>query len=369
MKRFRAMFRKEVNQVRADRRLAFSLIVPPLLQVLLFGFALDVEVNELRIGVVDPSRSAESRELVASITSNPVFHLRGYYASIHELEDDLNRGRLDVGLVIPVDFAKDRLRGRSVRVQLILNAVNANTATISEGYVRALISAYNAQVTGVPGKPQAGPLTADVTFLYNPGLVTSWYIVTGVFGVLLVLNASIVAVAAMIKEKETGTVEQLLMTPASSTEVIAAKMAPLFVLLFGMATVVIVVAKAVFDVPMRGSIPLLACAAALCLLTGIALGTLLSTVSASAQQAQLLALFINPPMATLSGALTPIEAMPKWLQPVTLINPIRHFGEISRGILVKGAGLAELYLNFLALTGFAFILLAISVWRFRKQLT
>jgi ABC-2 type transport system permease protein len=121
-------------------------------------------------------------------------------------------------------------------------------------------------------------------------------------------------------------------------------------------------------VPVRGNLLLLGFSAALCLLTGIAIGTLLSTVSASAQQAQLLVLFINPPMATLSGALTPIEAMPEWLQPVTLINPVRHFGEIARGILIRGAGAGDLYPNLLALTAFAVTLLAISVWRFRRQL-
>lgn len=366
MSRFRALFRKELNQIKGDRRLVMSLIVPPMLQILLFGFALDADVNNLRIGVVDASRSAPSRELVANLTSSSVLRMQGYYASSGDLEADLNRGRLEVGLVIPANFNDKQARGDSAPVQLLLNAVNANTATIAEGYTRALISAYNEE-SGPPRQLQAG-VSARVALLYNPGLVGSWFIVTGTLGILLVLNGSLVAAASLIKEKESGTVEQLLMTPAGSTEVITAKIAPLFILLLGMATLVLIVIRLAFHVPFRGSFLLLSVASALCLLTGIAIGTLLSTVSTSAQQAQLLALFINPPMATLSGALTPIEAMPEWLQPVTLFNPIRHFGAISRGVMIRGAGLEDLYPNFLALTAFALTLLAISVWRFRKQL-
>jgi ABC-2 type transport system permease protein len=351
MNRLAALFRKELNQIKRDRRLVFSLIIPPVLQILLFGFALDADVNNLRIGVVDLARTHESRDLVSSVTTNGVFRMTGYYASVNDLEAELNRSHLDIGLVIPY---------RGDDVQLLLNAVNANTATIAEGYTRAMVAAHNRQPPVV---------STNVALLYNPGLVGSWFIVTGTFGILLVLNASLVSAAALIKEKESGTVEQLLMTPANSTEVIVAKVAPLFLLLMGMAVLVLIVVKLVFDVPIRGNLLLLAFAAALCLLTGIAIGTLLSAVSKSAQQAQLLVLFINPPLATLSGALTPVEAMPQWLQPVTLLNPVMHFAAIARGVLIKGAGIADLYSNFLALAAFALTLFTIGVLRFRKQLT
>jgi ABC-2 type transport system permease protein len=366
MSRLGALFRKELNQIRRDKRLVISLIIPPLMQIIFFGYALDAEVSDLRIGVVDTSRSSESRELIADITSNRVFRMSGYYGSVGDIEAELNRNRLDVGLAIPPDFGRRRAGGETVQVQLLLNAVNANTATIAEGYTRALIAAYNQRhasdsVTYVP-------VRATVALLYNPGLVGSWFIVTGVFGILLVLNGTLVAGAALIREKESGTVEQLLMTPASSTEVIVAKIAPLFLLLMGMAALVMGVIRLVFGVPAHGNPLLFAVAAALCLLTGIAIGTLISTVSRSAQQAQLLTLFVNPPLAVLSGALTPVEAMPEWLQVATLLNPVRHFAVISRGVLLKGSGMADLYPEFLALTLFAGTLLAFSVWRFRKQL-
>ena len=358
-KRFVALFHKELNQIRRDRRLVMSLIVPPLLQILLFGFALDADVTNLRIGVVDQSRSPESRDLVAYVTSNRVFQMQGYVGSTEELQRRMDRGDLDIGLVVPNDYHRLRAGQRQSRLQLLLNAVNANTATIAEGYTRAMISAFNGQQS---------PIQMRVALLFNPGQVGSWFIVTGTFGVLLVLNGSIVAANSMIKEKESGTVEQLLMTPANATEVIAAKIAPLFLLLLGMTTIVLIAVKLAFQVPLRGYLLLLYGAAALCLLTGIAIGTILATFAASAQQAQLLALFINPPMATLSGALTPIEAMPEWLQPVTIVNPVRHFAAISRGVMIKGSGVEDLYPNFVALALFSFVLLSISVWRFRKQL-
>lgn len=362
--RFGALFRKELAQVKGDRRLAMSLVVPPVLQVLLFGFALDSQVKNLDMGVVDQSRTKESRELVTAFTNNEAFRLDAYYASTEQLQEKLTRGELDAGLVIDTDFAKLRNSGRPANIQLLLNAVNANTATIAEAYSEGILADYLGRE--FPGR--APPVTSKVAILYNPGLHTSWFIVPGVFGVLLILNGSLVAASAMIKEKETGTVEQLLMTPAGALEIVLAKIAPLFLLLMMMTLLVLTVVTGVFQIPIRGSFFLLYGAAALCVLTGIGIGTLLATFSSSAQQTQLLAFFVNPPLATLSGALTPIEAMPKWLQPLTLLNPIRHFAEIARGVFLKASGVAELYPNLLALGFFAAVAFGLSMWRFRKQL-
>jgi ABC-2 type transport system permease protein len=159
------------------------------------------------------------------------------------------------------------------------------------------------------------------------------------------------------------------MTPASSLEMITAKMVPLFVLLMTMVVLVITVARVVFGIPFRGSPVLLLAACACCVLTGIGLGTFVSTFARSASQTQLISFFINPPLAMLSGGLTPIEAMPKWVQPLTLLNPIAHFATIARSVLVKGAGLDVVYPNMLALVALASLFVGISAWRFRKQLS
>ena len=355
---------KELRQIRRDRRLTISLIVPPTLQILLFGFALDSDVRNLRLGVVDESRTAESRELISVLTQNPTFRLTGSYATPDALGDELGLGRLDVGVVVPYDFAKLRARGRPATVQVLLNAANANTAQIAQGYVEGAVAFLNRDLAGA----RAAPVELRTALLYNPGLVNAWFIVTGVFGTLIILNGSLVSAATMIREKERGTVEQLLMTPASALEIITAKMVPLFVLLMIMVLLVLTVGRVVFGVPFRGSPMLLIAACACCVLTGIGLGTFTSTLARSANQTQLIGFFVNPPLALLSGGLTPIEAMPQWVQPLTLLNPIAHFAAIARSVLVKGAGLDIVYPNLLALVALASLFVAFSAWRFRSQL-
>ena len=363
--RFWALALKELRQIRRDRRLAISLIVPPTLQILLFGFALDAKVRDLRLGVVDESRTAESRELISVLTQNPTFRLAGSYATPETVGRELGIGRLDVAVVVPYDFARRRARGRPATVQVLLNAANANTAQIAQGYVEGAVAFLNRDLGGA----RAGSVELRTALLYNPGLVNAWFIVTGVFGTLIILNGSLVSAATMIREKERGTVEQLLMTPASSLQVITAKMVPLFVLLMTMVVLVIAVARLVFGIPFRGSPPLLLGACACCVLSGIGLGTFVSTFARSASQTQLIGFFINPPLAMLSGGLTPIEAMPKWVQPLTLLNPIAHFAAIARSVLIKGAGLDVVYPNLLALIALASLFVGISAWRFRSQLS
>ncbi|MES1261362.1 MAG: ABC transporter permease, partial [Acidobacteriota bacterium] len=378
-RRLGALIRKEFNQIRRDRRLAISLVVPPTLQLLLFGFALDSTVSNLRLGVVDEAHSPESRELSAVFTESRSFRLAGTYATPDELGQAISVGKVDAGVVIPWDFSKDLRRGRQATVQILINAVNANTAAIAQGYAEGVLQNYNAQLPhgSIHAHPRRiaafdvskpGRVRLIPAFLFNPGLVSAWFIVTGTFGTLLMLNGSLISSAAMIKEREAGTAEQLLMTPASTSEIIIAKITPLFVLLLFMIGLATCLIRFVFHVPIRGSLPLLLTGAALTVLSGIGIGTFIATFTKSAQQAQLMSFFVNPPLASLSGSLTPIEAMPAWMQPLTIVNPIRHFGTIARGVLVKGSGIESLWPNLLALTLFTVVLLGLSVARFRKQL-
>jgi len=378
--RVRALIRKEFAQIRRDRRLAFSLILPPTLQLLLLGFALSATVTNIKLGAVDDSRTPESRELVATLSESKSFKLVSYYASVNQLGDAISRGKVDAGVVIPYDYARDLQRGHTTTVQFLLNAMNANTAAISQGYAEGVIQSYNAglrasgihasfqqmgaQAVSHRGQPQLHP-----AYLYNPGLRDSWFIVTGVFGLLLILNSSLVASGAMVKEREAGTIEQLLMSPATTSEIIIAKIAPLFVLLFLMSILAVIVMKVAFGVPFHGKLPLVLCGAALCILSGISIGTVNATFAKSAQQAQLTAFFINPPLNSTAGALNPVEAMPAWLQPLTVINPIHHFAVIARASMLKGSGFADLWPNFLGLLAITLVLGAVSIWRFRKQLS
>jgi ABC-2 type transport system permease protein len=379
-RRLHSLIVKEFNQIRRDRRLAISLIIPPTVQLLLFGFALNSTVSNLHLGVIDDSRTPESRELASTMTESKSFALGGDYLSLNEMSAAISRGDLDAGIVIPYDFARNLQRGRPTSIQVLLNATNANTAAIGQGYAEGIIQMYNqkllatggihAQFTRVGSNEldRRGEVQLIAAFLFNPGLVSSWYIVTGVFGLLLILNSSLIAASAMVKERERGTMEQLLMTPATTAEIIFAKIWPLFLLLNVMIVFALLMIKFAFDTPFRGNLLLVYLGADLCVLCGIGIGTFIATFTKTAQQSMLTSFFVNPPMSSLSGALTPIEAMPKWMQPITLLNPIRHFSVIARSVFLKGSGLETLWPNFLMLALFTIVLLSLSVWRFRKQL-
>jgi ABC-2 type transport system permease protein len=378
--RLRALVKKELAQTRHDRKLMFSLTVLPVAQLTLVGFALSAAVTNIRLAIVDDSRTPESRELIATLTESKSFRLAGYYSSVDQLGDAVSQGKADAGMVVPYDYARDLLRDRQTTLQFLLNATNANTATISRGYAESMIQRFNAGLLGqgihVRTQPIAGSNLAsrgqvqlEPAFLYNPGLVDSWFIVTGVFGLLLILQSSLICSAAMVREREAGTLEQLLMSPASTSEIIIAKITPLFLLLCVMMFIALGVLKFAFKVPFHGNVLLLLAGGALCILSGISIGTVVSTFSKSAQQAQLTTFFVNPPLSSLSGALNPVEAMPKWLQPLTVLNPIHHFATIARGSTLKGGGFMELWPNFLSLLMITLVLGSLSVWRFRKQLS
>ncbi len=378
--RFLALLRKEFAQMRRDRRLIMSLAVFPTIQLLLFTLVLNATVSNLKLGIIDDSRTPESRGLTATLTESKSFKLAGYYYSVDKLGDAISRGDVDAGVIVPFAYAKDLQRGRPVTVQLLLNAMNANTAAIAQGYAEGVIQTYNADLTGgglhakfvqipVSDITHRGVARLSGAYLYNPGLVASWFVVTGVFGLLLMMNGAMVAATSMVKEREAGTIEQLLMSPAGTYEIIVAKIAPLFAVLFLMVVFAIVLIKVAFDVPFQGGLFVLLCGAALCVLSGIGLGTVIATFTHSAFQAQLTSFFVNPLLTTASGAVTPAEAIPGWLQPLVKINPIRHFSQIARSSMIKGSGFDTLWPDFLVLGIFTFIMVSASVWRFRKQLS
>ena len=383
-----SLFIKEFHQIRRNRRLVILLVIPPTLNIVLFGLALNPTFENLRLGVVDYSRTTESRELVSAFQEGLVFQTQAYYASTNELGEAISRGDLDAGLVVPRDFAEKRARRETVEVQLLVDAVNANTATIAGGYAARIVAGLNQKIassqtprtqsSGSPSGDQSLSLTTNVpvpmrvtprtTLLYNPGLKSAWFITTGMIGLLLVLQGSVVSSASLVREKEIGTIEQLLMTPATGSEIIVAKVLPIFLLLAIDIGLALFVARVAFGVPVRGSLLLFFLASSLCVICGIGLGMMIATFTRTQQQAQLMSFFTNPPLAILSGATTPIEAMPNWLQPITSLNPVKHFAIISRGILLKGSGVEVLYPELLALAAIALVMVSVSAWHFRKQL-
>jgi ABC-2 type transport system permease protein len=312
------------------------------------------------------------------------FNVAHRYTRVQDAEDALNRLKLDLFMVIPPDFDRTLARGQTAHVQVVIDAVDANTAQIAQGFLRTALDEYNISGGGgggVPtakyrsgitfvrsGHPQPPPGAPDVqaAYLYNPGLVTSWHYVTGVMSIIMFINASLVASALAVKEKETGTIEQLLMTPAQTSEMLLAKTSPVFVLMMVVMFVALIVGVLVFGLPVRGSLWLFALAGGCAALAGIGIGVMVATVSKSQQQAQLLTFFVNPPITLLSGATSPLENMPELFQKLSYINPLRYLVTIVRGVTLKNAPWSALWPNLAALAFFSIVLFAISAWRFRK---
>jgi ABC-2 type transport system permease protein len=370
--RFWALCKKEFAQIFRNRQLLIQILLPPTVFLILFGFALNPEFENLRVGITDYSNSRASREFVEIFNQTDAFVVSRYYANQQQMATDLATGNLTVGITIAPEFADDIARQRPAQVQALYDAVDANTASIASNYVRQLISDYNSRQGNsrrTPGSVQRQRVQVQTSVFYNPGLESSWFIASGMMGVILTVIGSQAAASLVVREKEAGTIEQLVMTPASNTEVILAKICPLLILLTGDVLIALVLARIVFNIPLRGNLCLFLSVAILYFWVGISIGILIATYAKSQQQAQLTAFFINPPLVLLSGATTPITAMPTFMQWLTYLDPMRYFIEVSRGVLLKGVGLEALWLQVSILLVFAAVLMTLSIRQFRQQLT
>jgi ABC-2 type transport system permease protein len=382
LRRYLALLAKEVQQLRRNRVLVIQLLLPPTVVLIIFGYALNPRVRDLRMGVVDESFTTESRAFIDSLAENVNFKLVRRFTTLQQAEKALKSLDLDLFIVIPTDFSRTLGRGQTADVQVVIDAVDANTAQIAKGYLEMALLDYNSVSIGTPvaytrreivlanathPAPAPGVPVVQSAYLYNPGLVTSWHYVTGVMSVIMFINASLVASALAVKEKETGTIEQLLMTPAQTGEMLLAKTSPVFVLMMVVLFVSLLVGMLVFGLPVRGDVWLFGLAGGLAALAGIGIGVMIATVSKSQQQAQLLTFFVNPPLTLLSGATSPLENMPDFFQKLSYLDPLRYMVMIVRGVTLKNAPWSALWPNLLALVVFAIALFAFSAWRFRKQ--
>lgn len=364
--RFWALALKEIQQILRSKQTLVLLIVPPTVQLLLYGFALNPDVHNIKLGVVDYANSYESRELVSALTETNIFVTQQYLLDYQKLGDQVREGKVTAGLIIPPDFNHNLSQDETAEVQVLIDAVDANTAGIANGYINQIINQYSRRLQSTPALPLVNPQT---TFLYNPGLKSSWFFVPGVLGLVLTLISSLVSSITVVREKDTGTLEQLLMTPAEAWEILLAKIVPLFVLLMGDVFLALSLGRLVFGVPFRGSFPLFLGLSALYLFVGIGIGIMLATLCRTQQQVVLTSFFVNLPVIQLSGAIAPIESMPVALKYLSLLDPLRHYVAIVRGMLLKGVGLEVLWPNAIALLLFATIMLSVSISKFRSQLS
>jgi ABC-2 type transport system permease protein len=364
--RFWALVQKEIRQILRNRQLIILLIIPPTLQLLIYGYALNPDVHHLKLGVTDYAQTALSRSLVSAFTENEIFDIATVSFNEKELAQQVETGKITAALVIPPEFSRDFAKGNSATIQVFIDGVDANTAGIASGYINQIVQQFGQQQLK---SKIIQPVSSQTIFFYNPGLASSWFFVPGVMGLVLTLIGSIVSSITVVKEKDTGTLEQLLMTPAESWEILLAKVVPLFLLLMGDVLLALSIGRGIFSVPFRGNFLLFLLLSGIYVFVGIGIGILLATLCQSQQQVVLTTFFINLPMVQLSGAIAPIETMPKFFQYLSLFNPLRHYITIIRGILLKGVGMDVLWVHALALLCFAVALLTISAQRFRSQLS
>jgi ABC-2 type transport system permease protein len=379
MKRYRAMLmaviKKELRQTARDRRMMFMLIMAPLIQLFIFGNAVNLDVDRVPTVIVDRDMTRTSRTHLSRLLADGTLEEVGRTDDVHDAERWLETGRAAVVLVIPEDFERDVVRGRTATVQAILDGSDSNRAGVASSAVTQYFAAESAvlvkarvsriaSASGVaPSMPSVG---AQARVFFNPELKSAIYMVPGIMAMLLLLITTIVTAMGLAREKERGTLEQILVTPVPPGVLILGKILPFaaFGLVdFGLA---LVVGSYVFDMPLRGDFVVLFLATILYLLTTLGMGLLISTLSGSQQQALLGGFLFMLPAALLSGIMTPVRSMPEWLQPFTLVNPLRHYAEVMRGVLLRGAGFEELYPQLLVLAVIGIAIFTLATARFRK---
>jgi|AGTN01.2.fsa_nt_gi ABC-type multidrug transport system, permease component len=363
----KALISKELRQILRDRELLMMLVVMPVMQITLYSLALSPEVEHLQLGVIDYASSPTSREFVARLVRNQVFDIFDSGGTSRALSQKVRDGQLDAGIIIPPDFERLIKSERGAKVQVLLDGVDANTAGIASGYIAQILQAFNSQLSSGTQNPKE-LIEPMVSYAYNPGLESKWFFVPGVLAMVLNLVSTLVSSAAVIREKDTGTLEQLLMTPVNSLQILIAKIVPLAIVLMMNVFISLFIAVFIYHIPFRGNLLLFLGVSLLAIIVGISLGISLAAFAANQRQSLLTSFFVNLPVIQLSGALTPVESMPDFWQKVAMLDPLRYYVACVKAIMLKGVGIEAIWKDVLALLAFAVILLLASSMRFRKQL-
>ena len=356
------LVRKELIQVRRDPRLVRMVLVAPVVQLLAFGYVVSTDVRHVATFVVDQDHTAASRELTRTLFASGYFRPVGFAERPAALVEALDHGRALLGVHIPRGFARDLADSRA-RVQFLFDGTNSNTATVASGYAGRIVQAWALSRSGLGA---AAPVELRERAWFNPGLVSRDYNVPAVIGAIMLIMSLLLTSLAVVRERELGTLEQLMVSPLGRAELIVGKTVPFAII--GMVDLLLIAAVALlwFRVPFAGSFLLLLAAGVLYLMSTLGLGLLISTVSGTQQQAVMTSFLFILPLMLLSGFMFPVSSMPAAFQWMTLLNPLRHFLEIVRAIFLKGAGLDALWPQFLALLAMGLVLLGLATTRFHK---
>lgn len=365
--RFWPMLWKEFIQMRRDRLTLAMMLGIPALQLAMFGYAIQTEVRHLPTVVLDESRSSESLALVDQLRNTGNFDIVGYVPDRMALDQEIRAGRAMAGVVIPPTYLSDLRRGRTAQAQVIVDAADP---LASSAAMAAAAQAGAARSTAILSRSsgRAPPLEVRVRPWYNPGLRSAVYIVPGIIGVLLSITMILITSMSIVRERELGTLEQLIVTPIDKTSLMLGKILPFVLVGYVQMTVILVLGRLLFDVPIRGSLPLLYLMTFAFIVASLGMGLFVSTVARTQAQSLQLGYFFLLPNILLSGFMFPREAMPVAAQWIGLALPLTHFLKVLRGIILKDIGIAELWTPTLWLVVLATLFIALSVRRFSKRI-
>ncbi|MFT7579054.1 MAG: ABC-2 type transport system permease protein [Myxococcota bacterium] len=362
-----AVLLKEVRQTLRDKRVMAVLIIAPVFQLIVLGYAVNLDVEQVPTAVADEDGSAASRALIAGLLAGDTFALVAETARAAEAIDMVSRGEASVAFIVPKGFAVDRAAGRKAYVQVLTDGSDSNRAIVAQNAAAAYVQRLALADVGARLEAASAargailyPSTVRVEprVFYNPTLESPVFFVPGVAATLLLIVALVVTAMGLAREKEMGTLEQILVTPISPVTLIAGKTLPYAVVGLLDLALVLVVAMVLFDVPIRGSLLIIFVGGAFYLLSILGVGLFVSTIAKNQQQAFMSAIFFIMPAILLSGFITPVANMPEWLQPMTAVNPVRHFVELLRAVMLKDAGWVDVAPQLVALAGTGIALFA-----------
>ena len=370
MRRLFYLIQKESRQIRRRRANIILVFVAPFLQLLIIGSSVTTEVKNVPMGVVDYDHSPASRQLIQTFAASGSFDFLGLSASEGQAVELLDNGRVKLMVIIPPGLERDMKNGRDPRVQVLLDGVDGNSAGVSLGYVTALLAQLQRGWAAGPSGAAAGPgrVTVSARMWYNPNLDSKLNFVPGLIGILLIIVTTFLTSVNIVREKEIGTLEQLMVTPLSRAEIILGKIIPFSFLGFLQLTMSILAAGLVFGIWMKGSPLLLYAMAGLFFLSTLGLGIFISTLVRTQQQAMFVSWFATIYTMLLSGFFIPISNMPLWVQYITYLNPLRYFITVLREVYLKGTGLRFLWREALAMGVIGVLGLVSASLRFHKRL-
>jgi ABC-2 type transport system permease protein len=373
--RIRQMIIKEFIQVLRDKRTRFILIGPPIVQMLIFGYAATFEIRHVSTVIVDYDHSRESRDLISRFTSSPYFDVIALPESSRDLTSAIEQGKATIGIQINAGFAQTLQNGQSTPVQVIVDATNSNSALIAAGYISQIAAGFSQEylhnrinLTSPQLRNAIPTVQLDYRPWYNTDLRSRWFFIPGIIGSLTLVLVITLTAFGVVREREIGTLEQIMVTPIRPAEFILSKTLPFFLIGLFDVSLIAVVGSFWFQVPFRGHLSVLFTGAVLFLLCMLGAGLLISTVSSTQQQAMVTAFFFIMPAIVFSGFGFPISTMPQWLQYMTYASPLRYFLVVLRGTYLKGIGMDILWPQMAAMAGLGTALLLLAILRFRKSL-